>query len=60
MTLTWSFALLLSFGLRFWGVQHPESFSIPPLLLIALLFGPSLGLGIWLYFVGFKRLGSGS
>ena len=60
MTLTWAFALLLSFGLRFWGVQHPEAFSIRPWLLITLLFGPSLGLGIWLYCVGINRLGSGS
>ena len=48
MLLTWAFALSVSVGLRFWGVQHPEVFVIRPLLIFALLFGPSLIIGIWL------------
>jgi len=58
MTLTWAFALMLSFGLRFWGVQHPDPFSIRPLLVFGLLFGPSFGLAVWLYFVGFRQVDS--
>ena len=53
MGLTWAFALMLSFGLRFWGFQHPEPFSASPLLVFCLLFGPSLVLGIWLFFLEF-------
>ena len=56
MTLTWALALILSFGLRFWGIQHPETFSIRPLLVFGLLFGPSAVLAIWLFFVGFRQV----
>jgi len=54
MALTWAFALMFSWGLRFWGVQHPEAFVIRPSLVFGLLFGPSVALGIWLFFVGFR------
>ena len=49
MALTWAFALLFSWGLRFWGLQHPESFVIRPVLVFGLLFGPSVVLGVWLF-----------
>ena len=48
MSLTWAFALMVSLGLRFWGFQHPEPFVIRPALVFALLFGPSVLLGLWL------------
>ena len=56
LTFTWAFALLMSLGLRFWGVQHPEPFNIRPLLLFALLFGPSFLLGAWLVLIRFQMV----
>ncbi|WP_320666707.1 hypothetical protein [Prochlorococcus sp. MIT 1307] len=56
MTLTWAFALMLSFGLRAWGAHHPDPFIIRPYLVFGLLFGPSIVLGFWLYFVGFRKV----
>ena len=45
---TWAIALAVSFGLRFWGLNHPEPFLIRPLVVLVLLFGPSVFLGVWL------------
>ena len=53
MALTWVLALLLSFGLRLWGVEHPDPFNIRPFLVLILLLGPSLVLGFWVIFFGF-------
>ena len=51
MILTWSIALLLSYGLRSWGIQHQAPFIPNPLIIFALLLGPAIGLGIWLLFL---------
>ena len=53
MVLTWAFALMLSLALRIWGIEHPDSFVIRPLLVFGLLFGPSLLLAVWLVSFGF-------
>jgi len=58
MTLTWVFALTFSFGLHFWGGQHPEPFAVRPLLVFGLLFGPSLLMGIWLFYFGIQQIDS--
>tara|TARA_B100000700_G_C14811490_1_gene745395 strand:+ start:125 stop:301 length:177 start_codon:yes stop_codon:yes gene_type:complete len=50
MFFVWGLALLISFGLRFWGFQHPQEFAIRPMLIWTLLFAPSLVLGVWLSF----------
>ena len=55
MILTWGLAVLLSFALRLWGIEHPEPFGIRPLLVYALLFVPSVVLGIWVLLVGFSE-----
>ena len=55
MTLTWALALILSYGLRFWGGQHPEPFTIRPVLIYGLLFGPSIILGAWLLLIGLQK-----
>ena len=60
MGLTWVGALLVSFGFRFWGLQHPEPFEIRPFIVLALLLGPTVGLAIWLFldlFFKFNVLG---
>ncbi len=54
MALMWLLALLVSFGLRFWGVHHPEPFHVRPLLVFGLLLGPSLLLGCWILLSGFQ------
>ncbi|KGG13747.1 hypothetical protein EV05_0405 [Prochlorococcus sp. MIT 0601] len=51
----WAFALFLSFGLRFWGIQHPEPFIIRPFIVWLLLFGPSVFLGCYLVLFGFQN-----
>ena len=56
LILTWAAALLLSFGLRYWGLQHPEPFTASFYLLFALLFAPSLLIGLWLVFFGFQKV----
>jgi hypothetical protein len=50
----WVVSLAVSFGLRVWGIEHPEPFAISPFLVFFLLFGPSLFLGIWLIYFGFR------
>ena len=60
MALAWGLALLLSLGLRFWGLLHPDPFVIRPLLVVFLLFAPAAGLGIWVMRVGFLTADSGS
>jgi hypothetical protein len=50
---TWGLALVVSFGLRFWGHQHPEPFIIRPFLVWLLLLIPVIGLGLWVLVVGF-------
>ena len=59
MVLAWGLALLLSLGLRFWGLLHPEPFVIRPLLVALLLFAPAVGLGIWVMREGFPTADSG-
>ena len=54
LLLTWAFALLVSFGLRLWGAQHPEAFVGTPAVVFSLLFGPSIFLGIWLIWFGLR------
>ena len=60
MALAWGLALLLSLGLRFWGLLHPEPFLIRPLLVALLLFAPAVGLGIWVMWAGLHTADSGS
>ena len=60
MVLAWGLALLLSLGLRFWGLLHPEPFVIRPLLVALLLLAPAVGLGIWVMREGFPTADSGS
>ncbi len=60
MFLTWAFALLASYGLRFWGFLHPGAFVIRPFLVFGLLIGPSIGIGIWVLVKGFPLFGSTS
>ncbi len=55
MAITWLLALIFSMGLRIWGVQHPEPFLIRPVLVMALLFLPSLSLGAWVLLFGFRQ-----
>ncbi|MFL0735870.1 MAG: hypothetical protein AB8B43_03435 [Prochlorococcus sp.] len=55
VAVAWGLALVLSLGLRFWGLQHPEPFAIRPLLVVFLLFAPAVGLGIWIIRVGFTK-----
>ena len=50
MLLVWGLALLISFGLRLWGIQHPEEFAIKPLLVWIMLLAPSCLLAVWLFF----------
>ena len=52
--LTWGLALLVSWLLRLWGVQHPDPFQIRLPLIFLLLVGPSVVLGLWIAFVGFR------
>ncbi len=56
MAVTWALALLLSFGLRLWGIDHPGAFQIRPGLVVLLLFGPSFVLAIWVLVFGFRKL----
>jgi len=56
MAITWTLALVVSFGLRAWGSQHPEMFVIRPILVWALLFTPSFGLGLWLFWFRYKKV----
>jgi len=58
MTFTWALALALSLALRFWGDLHPEPFIIRPLVILILLFGPSVVMGLWLAFIGFEKVDS--
>ena len=53
MTLTWFLALLVSYGLRVWGHQHPEPFLIRGSVVAVLLLAPVIGLGAWVLLVGF-------
>ena len=55
MAITWSLALIVSAGLRFWGFQHPKEFIIRPVLVWILLFSPSVVLGLWLMLFSIKR-----
>ncbi len=55
MAVTWALALLLSFGLRLWGFEHPAPFVIRPFLVLILLFGPSIALGFWVMAFGFRN-----
>ena len=55
MVFVWAFALFLSLGLRFWGLQHPEPFIIRPLIVLGLLCGPSVFLGFYLALIGFRK-----
>ncbi len=55
MAFTWFLALLLSFGLRFWGLQHPDPFQVRPFLVLLLLFGPSILMGAWVGWFGFLK-----
>lgn len=48
MAFTSAVALVLSLGLRFWGFEHPDSFVIRPLVVLTLLFAPSVFLAFWL------------
>jgi len=51
--LIWGLALAFSVAFRFWGVVHPDSFQIRPILVWVLLFGPSLVLAIWIGLLAF-------
>ena len=54
MFLTWFLAFAMSFGLRVWGTHHPAAFNIRPVVITSLLFGPSILLGVWVAFKGFR------
>ena len=58
MALTWALALLLSFALRLWGVEHPEPFYIRTGLVAVLLVGPSVALGLGIFLWGFRQVDS--
>ncbi|ABX09776.1 Hypothetical protein P9211_18451 [Prochlorococcus marinus str. MIT 9211] len=53
----WTFAFVLSLGLRFWGLHHPEPFIIRPFIVWGLLFAPSALLLIYLTFIRFRKFG---
>ena len=53
LLLAWGLSLGLSFGLRVFGIQHPEPLVVNPLLVFFLLFAPSVFVGIWLIYFGF-------
>ncbi len=55
MTLTWGAPLLLSIAFRFWGYQHPDPFSLRPLLIVLLLLGPTVLIGFWILQKGFSK-----
>ena len=59
LVIAWGLALLLSFLFRIWGEAHPEPFLARPLLIVLLLFTPSIALGIWIYLTGSKAVNSG-
>ena len=48
LLLVWGLALLISFGLRFWGQHHPEPLSVDGTTVGLLVFGPALVLVAWL------------
>ncbi len=55
MVLTSALALILSFGFKYWGYQHPDPFVVRSFLIWLLLFGPSLALGLWIVLFGFFK-----
>ena len=46
--------------MRFWGTQHPEPFTIRPFLVMALLFGPTFVMGVWVVWFGSREREGGS
>ena len=48
LLLVWGLALLISFGLRFWGQHHPEPLAVDGTTVGLLVFGPALVLVAWL------------
>ena len=56
MALAWGLALLISYGLRLWGIQHPDPFEIRSGLIFVLLFVPPLIMGLWVIAYGFSSV----
>lgn len=56
MVWTWLLALLVSFGLRLWGHQHPEPFMIRGSVVAVMLVAPVIALGAWVSLVGFASV----
>jgi len=53
--ITWLFSALVTLILRYWGIQHPEPFLIRPIIVLGLLFGPSIILCFYLAFASFQN-----
>ena len=47
LLLSWGSALLISWGLRFWGDQHPAALEAPWAVVLAIVMLPALLMGGW-------------
>ena len=47
LLITWGSALLISWGLRFWGDQHPAALEAPWAVVLAIVMLPALLMGGW-------------
>ena len=47
LLITWGSALLSSWGLRFWGDQHPAALEAPWAVVLAIVMLPALLMGGW-------------
>ena len=48
LMISWGSALLISWGLRFWGDQHPEALQAPWGVVLAIVLLPALLMLGWL------------
>ena len=48
LMITWGWALLISWGLRFWGDQHPAALQAPWAVVLAIVLLPALLMVGWL------------
>ena len=48
LLISWSSALLISWGLRFWGDQHPAALQAPWSVVLAIVLLPALLMVGWL------------
>ena len=47
LLISWGSALLISWGLRFWGDQHPAALEAPWAVVLAIVMLPALLMGGW-------------